>query len=158
MFRETGQATPASCFVLHRMGFVMPPCFRSGRWALTPPFHPCFIALMPLAFSAKATGEMKRFVFCDTFRYKELSFSAPPLSRGVPPYGVRTFLFGVPCGAQATVRHQTKRYLETSVFQESIRRQREHELIRAITNERIRTRRNRAQAMRDKASCCARRD
>jgi hypothetical protein len=51
---------------------------------------------------------MKRFVFCDTFRYKELSFSAPPLSRGVPPYGVRTFLFGVPRGAEATVRHQTE--------------------------------------------------
>ena len=51
---------------------------------------------------------MKRFVFCDTFRYKELSFSAPPLSRGVPPYGVRTFLFSVPCGAEATVRHQQK--------------------------------------------------
>ena len=49
-FRETGQATPSSCFVLHRMGFVMPPCFRSGRWALTPPFHPCFVALITPAF------------------------------------------------------------------------------------------------------------
>jgi hypothetical protein len=37
-----GQATRASCFVLHRAGFVMPPCFRAGRWALTPPFHPYF--------------------------------------------------------------------------------------------------------------------
>jgi len=38
---------------------------------------------------------MKRFVFCDTFRRKELSFSAPLLSQGVLPYGVRTFLSGV---------------------------------------------------------------
>ena len=106
-FRETGQATPSSCFVLHRMGFVMPPCFRSGRWALTPPFHPCFVPHGSCVLR-RSPWRMKRFVFCDTFRYKELSFSAPPLSRGVPPYGVRTFLFGVPRGAEATVRHQTK--------------------------------------------------
>lgn len=37
---------------------------------------------------------MKRFVFCDTFRRNELTFSAPPFSRGVLPYGVRTFLSG----------------------------------------------------------------
>jgi hypothetical protein len=38
---------------------------------------------------------MKRFIFCDTFRRKELSFSAPLLSQGVLPCGVRTFLSGV---------------------------------------------------------------
>ena len=107
-FRETGQATLSSCFVLHRMGFVMPPCFRSGRWALTPPFHPCFINLHGSCVLRRSHWGMKRFAFCDTFRRKELSFSAPPLSRGVPPCGVRTFLSGVPCGAEATVRHRLK--------------------------------------------------
>jgi hypothetical protein len=37
-------------------------------------------------------GASKRFVFCDTFRRKELSFSAPLLSQGGLPCGVRTFL------------------------------------------------------------------
>ena len=32
---------PASCFVLHHMGFFVPRRLRAGRWALTPPFHPC---------------------------------------------------------------------------------------------------------------------
>src|SRR5262249_53681156 len=31
----------APCYVLHRGRFVMPPRLLSGRWALTPPFHPC---------------------------------------------------------------------------------------------------------------------
>lgn len=35
---------------------------------------------------------LRRFVFCDTIRRKELSFSAPPFSQGMLPYGVRTFL------------------------------------------------------------------
>jgi hypothetical protein len=39
-------------------------------------------------------GTVKRFVFCDTFRRKELSFSAPLLSQGGLPCGVRTFLSG----------------------------------------------------------------
>ena len=38
--RGTGQAARAPCFVLHRMGFVVPRRLRAGRWALTPPFHP----------------------------------------------------------------------------------------------------------------------
>ena len=32
-----------SCYVLHRMGFVVPPFLRSERWALTPPFHPFLV-------------------------------------------------------------------------------------------------------------------
>jgi hypothetical protein len=42
----TGQATHPFCFVLHRGGFVVPPYLRLGRWALTPPFHPCFLGLL----------------------------------------------------------------------------------------------------------------
>ena len=44
--KGTGQATHPFCFVLHRGGFVVPPCLRLGRWALTPPFHPCFLGLL----------------------------------------------------------------------------------------------------------------
>ena len=51
-----------------------------------------------LAFSAdpRVAGvcAIKRFIFCDTFRRKELSFSAPLLSQGGLPCGVRTFLSG----------------------------------------------------------------
>src|SRR5471032_2215971 len=36
--------------------------------------------------------ETRRYIFCDTFRRKELEFSAPPFSQGMLPYGVRTFL------------------------------------------------------------------
>jgi hypothetical protein len=53
-----------------------------------------------LAFSACSSDcspepdAIKRTVFCDTFRRKELSFSAPLLSQGGLPCGVRTFLSG----------------------------------------------------------------
>ena len=89
--RGLGQATHSFCFVLHRAGFVVPPCLRLGRWALTPPFHPCFPADLALL---AGMARIKRFVFCDTFRRKELSFSAPLLSQGGLPCGVRTFLSG----------------------------------------------------------------
>jgi len=49
------------CSVLHRMGFVLPPCLRSGRWALTPPFH-------------HHRAEARLSVFCDTFR-RRLAFA-----------------------------------------------------------------------------------
>jgi len=31
---------PVLLFVLHHIGFVVPPCLRLERWAFTPPFHP----------------------------------------------------------------------------------------------------------------------
>ncbi len=63
---EAGRPPDSSCFVLHRMGFFVPPDLRPGRWALTPPFHPY-----------PATSA-RRFVFCDTFRRGGLS-PAPPV-------------------------------------------------------------------------------
>ena len=56
---------PAPCYVLHHMGFFVPPRLLSGRWALTPPFHPY-----------PSTGK-GRFVFCDTFRHAGFSSGAP---------------------------------------------------------------------------------
>ena len=69
--RRSGRRPGPSCSVLHRMGFFVPPRLRSGRWAFTPPFHPCPPAC--------AGG---RFVFCDTVR-------RPGLSRRPPAHSTR---------------------------------------------------------------------
>jgi hypothetical protein len=44
---RAGPALP-SYLALHHAGFAVPPTLLSGRWALTPPFHPCQ-ALSPSA-------------------------------------------------------------------------------------------------------------
>ena len=67
--RRSGRRPDPSCSVLHRMGFFVPPRLRSGRWALTPPFHP-----YP---PACARG---RSVFCDTVRRSGLSRRPPARS------------------------------------------------------------------------------
>jgi hypothetical protein len=64
--RRSGRRPGPSCSVLHRMGFFVPPRLRSGRWALTPPFHP--------GPPACANGW---FVFCDTVRRPGLSHRPP---------------------------------------------------------------------------------
>ena len=41
-FRKRGAGrSSVSYLALHPMGFSVPPCLRSARWSLTPPFHPC---------------------------------------------------------------------------------------------------------------------
>jgi len=75
---------PASCSVLHRTGFIRLPSSLSGRWALTPPFHP-----YPGCCLAAPSGAV---VFCDTFRDPGLAPEVPRLAPGVLPCGVRTFL------------------------------------------------------------------
>jgi len=76
---QTGRPIPYS--VLHQIGFTVPRRLPFGRWALTPPFHP---------YPALRAG---RFVFCGTFRHHGLTPAVPPLSRGISPCGVRTFLY-----------------------------------------------------------------
>jgi len=100
---------PSSCSVLHRMGFVVRRRLLAGRWALTPPFHPDPAGVKvnngrkrvsprpPIDFPFPSAG---RFVFCDTFRRAGLSTRTPPLSGGMPPCGVRTFLSGRLAGPQ----------------------------------------------------------
>ena len=39
------------------------------------------------------TDRAGRFIFCDTFRYPEFPLRIPSFSRGMPPSGVRTFLW-----------------------------------------------------------------
>src|SRR6202522_1681504 len=60
----TGQATRRLCLALHRMGFIVPRRLPSGRWAFTPPFHPCRNA---------RSSASRRSVLCDTFHRPELS-------------------------------------------------------------------------------------
>ena len=38
--RDCWAGRPVPYFVLHRIGFSLPPASRPARWALTPPFHP----------------------------------------------------------------------------------------------------------------------
>ena len=52
------QAARRPCLALHRMGFIVPRRSPAGRWAFTPPFHPCRNA---------RTSAPRRSVFCDTF-------------------------------------------------------------------------------------------
>jgi hypothetical protein len=48
--------------------------------------------LFNLALHPRGAG---RYVFCDTFRRPKLSPRTPPLSRGMLPFGVRTFLWHI---------------------------------------------------------------
>ena len=38
---KRGEQPPVPYLILLRMGFALPPRSLSGRWSLTPPFHPC---------------------------------------------------------------------------------------------------------------------
>lgn len=90
-----GQAILSLCYVLHRMGFFMPPCLRLERWALTPPFHPCPARLFPAGPGGmfSVTLSVIRNFHCEF----------PRVLRGMLPCGVRTFL--CPPKRTATVRH-----------------------------------------------------
>ncbi len=76
---------PASCFVLHHMGFFVPRRLRAGRWALTPPFHP---------FQAAARGAGPVVLFSVTLSVVPGlgRGGRPRVLRGMSPCGVRTFL------------------------------------------------------------------
>lgn len=72
---------PFPCSVLHHLGFIVPPSLLTGRWALTPPFHP-YRPGVP-------TGGM----FSVTLSVEaDLRPLLPRILRGRLPCGVRTFL------------------------------------------------------------------
>jgi hypothetical protein len=73
---------PSLCFVLHRMGFFVRLRLRERPVGPYPAFSP-----LPSAIGAR------RYIFCDTVRHPEFTFQVPPLSRGMLPSGVRTFLW-----------------------------------------------------------------
>jgi len=70
--------------VLLPVGFTVPLLLPVARWALTPPFHPCHEALLPLS---EPEGPW-RFAFCGTFPGVAPAghYPAPCL------HGARTFL------------------------------------------------------------------
>lgn len=98
-----------------------------GRWALTPPFHPCPVGErfrpermgLPRIIRPVPDSPSRRSVLCDTFRRRRVSPPAPPLSQGLPPFGVRTFLSGLLAETQATVRHHRRRYASRPVLQQA---------------------------------------
>jgi len=97
--RGSGRRPGPSCSVLHRMGFFVPPRLRSGRWAFTPPFHPC-----------RPARAGWRFVFCDTFRRSRLS-PRPP-ARSARHVALWCPDFPLPRASRhrrATVRHQAQK-------------------------------------------------
>ena len=77
-----GRRPDPSCSVLHRMGFFVPPCLRSGRWAFTPPFHPCRSACAEVGGMFSVTLSVDR----------DFGLGPPRILRGMLPCGVRTFL------------------------------------------------------------------
>ena len=77
-----GRRPDPSCSVLHRMGFFVPPRLRSGRWAFTPPFHPC----RPTCAGVGGMFSVTLSVDWD------FGPSLPRILRGMLPCGVRTFL------------------------------------------------------------------
>ena len=77
-----GRRPDPSCSVLHRMGFFVPPCLRSGRWAFTPPFHPCRPVCTGVGGMFSVTLSVDR----------DFGPGPPRILRGMLPCGVRTFL------------------------------------------------------------------
>ena len=70
---RAGPALP-SYLALHHAGFSVPPMLPPGRWALTPPFHPCqtmrAIRRRPAGFPARChrAALRRRYILCGTFR------------------------------------------------------------------------------------------
>lgn len=77
-----GRRPDPFCSVLHRMGFFVPPCLRLGRWAFTPPFHPCRPACAGVGGMFSVTLSVNR----------DFGPGSPRVLRGMLPCGVRTFL------------------------------------------------------------------
>jgi hypothetical protein len=112
---RAGPALPSYLALLHA-GFSVPRMSPPGRWALTPPFHPCQMRLtergqpsvLPQA-CRRGTSITGGFIFCGTFRSRHLA-SRLRETRGTTPWryqarcpavagsceltaaGVRTFL------------------------------------------------------------------
>jgi hypothetical protein len=88
---RAGPALPSYLALLHA-GFSVPRMSPPGRWALTPPFHPCQMCLtergQPLVLpqacrrGASITGG---FIFCGTFRSRHLA-SRLRKTRGTAPW------------------------------------------------------------------------
>jgi len=94
-FREqhirAGPALPSYLALLHA-GFSVPRMSPPGRWALTPPFHPCQMRLTergrPLVLPQacrRGSSITGGFIFCGTFRGRHLAFHLRE-TRGTTPW------------------------------------------------------------------------
>ncbi|CAN5487900.1 hypothetical protein BH09VER1_BH09VER1_50240 [soil metagenome] len=100
--RLRGPARPSrsSCSVLHRNRVYRAPLLALGAVGSYPAFSP-----LPRSSCENRGG----LIFCDTFRRTVLSFHAPPLSQGMLPCGVRTFLSQAHRSAlESAVRHRLR--------------------------------------------------
>jgi hypothetical protein len=98
---------PAPCFVLHRMGFFVPRRLRSGRWALTPPFHPCPRRAASLSRSRIVVGGLFSVTLSVASGFRQMR---PRVLRGMLPVGVRTFLPRSISAARAIICHPRAGY------------------------------------------------
>ena len=92
---RAGNPSPLLCLAPHGV-------FRAAPLARRPVgSHPAFSPLPSTTFRFKnstrslATPESGagRYIFCDTLRHPGFASRMPPISRGMLPYGVRTFLW-----------------------------------------------------------------
>jgi hypothetical protein len=76
---RAGPALPSYLALLHA-GFSVPRVSPPGRWALTPPFHPCQMRSTgrgePRFCRGPAAGyeSHRRYIFCGTFRGRAVAF------------------------------------------------------------------------------------
>jgi hypothetical protein len=79
---RAGPALP-SYLALHHAGFSVPPMLPPGRWALTPPFHPCqtmrAIRRRLAGFPARChrAALRRRYILCGTFRSAVVAAGLP---------------------------------------------------------------------------------
>ncbi len=96
---------PSLCFVLHHMGFFVRLRLRERPVGSYPAFSPLPSTTLGLTvlWNQRLLGRAKsgagRYIFCDTIRHPGFTSWAPPISRGMLPFGVRTFLWQNKCQA-----------------------------------------------------------
>jgi|SRR5271163_3350018 len=79
------------------MGFIVRSGLRQDPVGFYPAFSPLPRTILGVdqtrlwsTYGQNGTG---RYIFWDTFRYPGIASRVPSFSRGMPPYGVRTFLW-----------------------------------------------------------------
>jgi hypothetical protein len=108
---KIGQATRSSVLSCTAWGFSCNPAYAQVRWALTPPFQPCPAPLWvqpdgsQIQSPVQPQGGAGWYIFCDTVRHSGLASRIPSLSRGMLPFGVRTFLWRKKCCTSDCLSH-----------------------------------------------------
>ena len=81
------------------MGFIVRSGLRQDPVGSYPAFSPLPRTILGVnqtrlrpTYGQNGTG---RYIFWDTFRYPGIASRVPSFSRGMPPYGVRTFLWRI---------------------------------------------------------------